>query len=319
MRMPCELVVKEFIPNLRALIAKELMFNHGWSQEKIAKQLGVTQPAISGYLTIKETAMLEEFKDSGIIELAKKISEGFATNRMNVSEALEEICRFCISLKSGGVVCALHKKAIPRLSEEDCKACLRLYSKEVRLTQEKYNVLMDLEKAISLIKGSEKFAKLIPEVQINLVSAIDGAKTISDVAGIPGRIVKIRGKAQCFMKPEFGVSHHMATILLSIREIDKKIKSAMNIKYDAYIKKAIKKARLRFIVLEKIKKPTKLMDFENFRIEQMKKTVKKIGYVPDIIVDEGGYGIEPCAYIFDCSAIEVVKKALKIADNLEEY
>jgi predicted fused transcriptional regulator/phosphomethylpyrimidine kinase len=314
MRLPCEIVIKELIPNLRALIAKELMLKYGWPQEKIAKQLGVTQPAISGYLTIEKKGMLEELKNLGIFELAKRLSEGFANNRMNVSEALEEICRFCISLKSGGIVCTLHKKLIPRLSEEDCKACLNLYSKEAKLTQEKYNVLMDLEKAISLIKNSEKFAKLIPEVQVNIVSAIEEAKTISDVAGIPGRIVKVRGKAQCFMKPEFGVSHHMATILLSAREANKDIKSVMNIKYDKNIKKAIEKAGLKIHLLEKIKKPIEQKSFENFRINQIKKVIQEIDYAPDVIVDEGGYGIEPCAYIFGHSAVEVVKKAFSIVD-----
>ncbi|MEM2896600.1 MAG: thiamine-phosphate synthase family protein [Candidatus Bathyarchaeia archaeon] len=317
MKAPCELVVKEFIPNLRVLIAKELMLKYGWSQEKIAKRLGVTQPAVSGYLAIKETDMLEELKNSGISEFAKRISEGLANGRMNVSEALEEICRFCISLKIGGIVCILHKKAIPVLSEEDCKACSNLYSKEVKLTQEKYNVLIDLEKATSLIKNSEKFAKLIPEVQVNIASAIDGAKTIFDVAGIPGRIVKVRGKAQCFMKPEFGVSHHMAMILLSMKEIDKNVRSAMNIKYDRSVKEAIEKAGLKTVFLERIKKPIELTNFEDFRIVQMKKAVQEIGYVPDVIVDEGGYGIEPCAYLFDRSAINVVKKALNIVDYIK--
>ncbi|MEM3522603.1 MAG: thiamine-phosphate synthase family protein, partial [Candidatus Bathyarchaeia archaeon] len=296
----------------------ELMLKHGWSQEKIAKQIGVTQPAISGYLAIKNTGMHEELKGLGMLELAKKISEGFAINKINVSEALEEICRFCISLKSGGAICTLHKRIVPRLIEEDCRACLNLYSKEAKLTQEKYNVLMDLEKAISLVNNSEKFAKLIPEVQVNIVSAIEDAKTIFDVAGIPGRIVKVRGKAQCFMKPEFGVSHHMASILLSAKESNKNIKSVMNIKYNKEIKKAIEKAGLKIHLLEKIKKPIESKSFEALRMDQIKKIIQEIDYVPDIIIDEGGYGIEPCAYIFGHSAVEVVKKALKIAEYTEK-
>ncbi len=44
----CEIAVKEILPSIRALLAKEL--SKKYTQKQIAEVLGTTQPAISRYL-----------------------------------------------------------------------------------------------------------------------------------------------------------------------------------------------------------------------------------------------------------------------------
>jgi predicted transcriptional regulator len=46
----CEVVVSDFLPALRALIAKELIQTYNFTQQEVAKKLKITQPAVSYYL-----------------------------------------------------------------------------------------------------------------------------------------------------------------------------------------------------------------------------------------------------------------------------
>lgn len=49
MRLDCEIISQEFLPVLRAVMAKELAAC-GLSQKEIAESLGISQPAVSQYL-----------------------------------------------------------------------------------------------------------------------------------------------------------------------------------------------------------------------------------------------------------------------------
>jgi len=53
MKTPCEEVIKEVIPTIRALIAKDLCLKYGFTQIEAAKKLGITQAAISQYISLK--------------------------------------------------------------------------------------------------------------------------------------------------------------------------------------------------------------------------------------------------------------------------
>ena len=47
----------------------------------------------------------------------------------------------------------------------------------------------------------------------------------------------------------------------------------------------------------------------------IKATLRDLDIVPEIVIDDGGLGLEPMAYLFDVNATEVTKKALEIARN----
>jgi len=106
------------LPRVRALIAKELL-EMGHSQVKVAKMLGVTQPAVSQYLT-QNRAKRVDFLETPVTQkrikgLAKAIAEG--------KDANCELCVFCEELKSKNrkALCAFHREIaeIP----EGCELC----------------------------------------------------------------------------------------------------------------------------------------------------------------------------------------------------
>ncbi len=49
MRTYCEVVISDFMPAIKAMIARNLLDKHGMTQADIAKRMKTTQPAISYY------------------------------------------------------------------------------------------------------------------------------------------------------------------------------------------------------------------------------------------------------------------------------
>ncbi|HUI40108.1 MAG TPA: helix-turn-helix domain-containing protein [Methanothrix sp.] len=49
MKFPCEIIVWDVLPSIRAAIAKELV-KRGISQKEVSQMLGITPPAVSQYV-----------------------------------------------------------------------------------------------------------------------------------------------------------------------------------------------------------------------------------------------------------------------------
>lgn len=312
MRPPCEVVVRRVLPVLRALVAKELMNTYGLTQSETASLLGVTQPAISAYISA-----LEDHSgglDAASIESeAREIAAILATRKPGLSETVKRICTFCVGLKSGGIVCTLHKELVPELVDEACEVCLDIFGGQIGQVEERSEVLNDLKNAVSLIEECEEFGVVMPQIQVNLVMAIPGAKTVSDIAGIPGRIIEVRGRARAFMDPEFSASYHLAKVLLSAMETDDSVRAATNIRYDTSMDEILKELDLSVSAFERGTLTLEIAEGEVVAALGVRSIADKMGIVPDIIIDRGEHGIEPTSYIFGETATKAAEKAIKIA------
>jgi len=317
MRPPCEIVVKRLLPLLRALVAQELMNVYGWTQSQTARKLGVTQPAVSSYLSLLEGEDTSRFDMEELKSLVKRIAEGLATGDMSLSDTVMEVCSLCVKLKSGGFVCSLHKQLVPDLREESCEVCLRLFGTGAEEVEERYRVLNDLKKAAEMIERCEDFASIMPQVRVNIVMATFGAKSVSEVAGIPGRIVEVRGRAKVFMDPEFGSSSHLAGVLLAAMEIDSSIRAVANIKYAETVRGVVERLNLSIGWFDREPLSAEKRGDEA-ATDLVKAIAEGLGNLPNVIVDKGGYGIEPVSYLFGGSAVEVAEKAIQIAEALSQ-
>lgn len=115
--LPQEIEAKFLIPALRKGLCLEL-YKMNMSQKEISRSLGITQGAVSHYLSDKRGKEVEFLKNtlSRHIKLgAKKIKEGH-----NPSDIIFELCKKALDL---GITCDLHKKydTIP----ENCDLCFR--------------------------------------------------------------------------------------------------------------------------------------------------------------------------------------------------
>jgi predicted fused transcriptional regulator/phosphomethylpyrimidine kinase/diadenosine tetraphosphate (Ap4A) HIT family hydrolase len=181
----------------------------------------------------------------------------------------------------------------------------------------------NLDKAVEILENCEEFADLIPEVRSNIVMAKENAKDVSDVAGIPGRITTVHGKPKAFMEPEFGVSSHMARLVLSIMNHDTNKRSAMNIIYNNKIIEICRKLGLKISYYDRKQEPESVQIVEGGTIPWgVERAIKKIGNVPDIIYHRGAWGKEPSISLIGTNAVEVAKMAVCIAklyNNIEGY
>ena len=181
----------------------------------------------------------------------------------------------------------------------------------------------NLKKAIEIIQNSEEFAAFIPEVRSNIVMAKENAKDVNDVAGIPGRITVVHGKPRAFVEPEFGVSSHMARLVLSTMKYDSSKRSAMNIKYSPQIIGICEKLGLKVSFYDRKDEPEDVRQVEGGTIPWGVETaIKRIGDIPDIIYHQGAWGKEPSITLIGTSAVDVAKTAVciaKLLDTEESY
>jgi len=317
MRPPCETVVRRLLPILRALVAEELMETHGWTQLQVANRLGVTQPAISGYPSLLKKSASRRFNIEEVKKVAVEIASGLVNGELSLSESVRDVCELCTKLKIGGAVCNLHKLQVPELSEENCEVCYSLLTKGTELS-ERYNVLMDVREAVALLEKSTDFPRIIPEVRVNIAMGVANAKSTSEIAGIPGRMTKVRGTAKAFMNPEFGASTHMAEVLLAAMKKDPNIRAVINIKHDEYVDRALRNLGYTSASFTPSELPKEAQISEFPTIWGIKKFIEKSKELPMVIIDKGGYGIEPMAYIFGESATAVARKSLRIAEAVKE-
>lgn len=184
---------------------------------------------------------------------------------------------------------------------------------QVYLDAQKIDVLSSLQRAVEAIEAYPKFAPLIPESQSNIVMALPEAKSIEDVAAIPGRIVRVGNRVRAVSAPAFGASSHVAKMVLVAMKYDKKMRSAMNIKFDAsLIRTAKQKLAVSFYDRRKEPKEIKMQEGRStaWGAEQ---AIKKAGRVPDIIYHEGDWGKEPMIVVLGRDAQDVVKKVIVLA------
>ena len=128
MNPPCELTVRLLLPALRTLVAKDLAKNYGWTQTKIAKRLGVTQAAVSGYLTQDiYMAVPPSFTAEEMMGIAKSITAKIAKKKLSHADLVNNICEICLGLRRGGAICHAHKMKFTELEEERCTVCMQLH------------------------------------------------------------------------------------------------------------------------------------------------------------------------------------------------
>ena len=177
----------------------------------------------------------------------------------------------------------------------------------------RYPVIETLEKAwLRLL--SLPCRSLVPEVQMNLGYALPWASSVQDVAAFPGRIVALGEGVARIRGPAYGVSSHVARIILTAMGHDRGYRSAMNIRHDlGYLKRA---QDLGYSMAEFSRKdePEKVKFREGSTLVWgVKRAIDGSGMVPDVIHDAGDIGKEPIIRVLGHDPLEVVDKALRVA------
>jgi len=304
MRPPDEIFWKDFLPNLRGVMA-HLLRSKNYSQPKIASFLNVTQAAVSNYLSASQEQYMSRLESLGIprADLAALIDSLVMDVAVGPTKSTHTLMTAWRNFLSKGYLCDYHKRQYPELV--DCQVCLLM---DATLTPDRLGILRRLEEALEMLENYSIVVYLSPEVSINIAEALPDADSIEDIAAFPGRIVRIKSSLRAVSKPAFGGSHHLASILLAVMKHNRNIRAVMNVKYDEALQESLKMVGLSFAETNR----RNLARNENDVVSAVEELFMKNPDI-DIVIDRGGIGLEPATYIFGINAVEVVKKAVKIA------
>ncbi|MEF8802137.1 MAG: thiamine-phosphate synthase family protein [Halolamina sp.] len=223
-----EVVVDTFLPTYRSMLAERLR-EKGLTQAEVGDLLGISQSAVSKYAHGDVDTHPAVESDERVQALADRVATGLAEGTITRVGALVEAEVLIRRLEDGDLLARLHEKAWPELADADVSFAIHDPESALRTSEQ---VLSSVRRGLRVLTNASSFAGLIPNVGTNLVEALPNPEGIEDVGGIPGRIVDVKGAATVPGEPEFGVSEHVANVLLSARDGGATANAAVNLYYD---------------------------------------------------------------------------------------
>ena len=306
LRLPSEIVVEDVLPTLRVLLARKLA-GHGLTQDGIAAHLGVTQAAVSTYVSGDpdlEPRIADHPRTEATVE---SVAAGLADGEMDGYDALSEVLELVRAFEDRGPICELHEEAMPGLEGMGCDLCIRGANPELRTERA---VLDDVREAARVLATSPSVAAAIPNVGTNVGTALPEAADVADVAAIPGRIYEMGGRVEVPANPEFGASEHVATTVLAAMAVDDERRGAVNLATDDAVLAAAEARGLDRMEFE--------ADYEGRR-ERLTEQFEARAAVPDVLYHRGAFGIEPSTYVLGETGAEAARLAAElVADAAEQ-
>ncbi len=305
MHPPDELMIGSFLPSMRLLVSKKLR-SKGHSQSRISSLLGITQASVSHYLSTSPDRAYSKLAELGLGRDEADRYAGLLAEDVQRDPVLatETLTLLWTGLLGRGLVCLAHRTMYPALAT--CDICLREFAHAQLAKQEAVD---QVARAVRIIEASPTFARVIPEVSVNIVCVQEDSDSPDGVVAVPGRIVRVRNTARAMLPPEVGVSKHMANILVLVRRRVHEYHAAINLKYDLRMKGVLRKRRLRQIEIG----GTYPTGTEDPTVAALARKLMETDDRFDVVVDLGGKGVEPNLYVFGKTAIEAASVAVEIS------
>jgi len=172
---------------------------------------------------------------------------------------------------------------------------------------------LELSNAINKFIGIKNISQRIPECQTNFVFSKNSPKSIKDVLGISGRIVKTGNNVTKVGNLEYGGSKHVATAILAMNKKFSHIHSAINLKLQKETITKLKKNGFTVKNYDRTKEPDSVKKKEGLSIEWgINNALNNSTEPPDAIFHSGDFGKEPMIIIFGTTPNSVVEKISKI-------
>ncbi|MFP8954372.1 thiamine-phosphate synthase family protein [Natrialbaceae archaeon A-arb3/5] len=301
--LPSELVVDRFLPTVRAMLATRLA-ERGMTQKEIAANLGVTQAAVSKYVS-GESGGDDRFRDDPeTVATVERIADGLASDGMDGYEALAELLSLVRSLEDRGPICELHEEEMPELRGLGCDLCVRGLDSDVRAERD---VLTNVRTAARTLASAPGMVDHVPNVGTNVGMSLPDARDETDVAAIPGRIYAMSGRIEIPANPEFGASKHVATAILAANAIDSEISGATNIVTDDAVLDAARSIGIDPLEFD--------ADYED-RDEHLRARFGERGSVPRVAYHRGAFGIEPTTFVFGRTAVDATELVTELLETV---
>ncbi|PSP70408.1 DNA-binding protein [Halobacteriales archaeon QH_8_67_27] len=283
-----ELVVEEFLPTFRSMLAEALR-KRGLTQSEVANLLGISQSAVSKYVHGEVERNDRLLSDRRMEELVERLAEGLASGEMSPVQALVEAEVFVRRLEQGDTLAQRHEEEMPALAEYgDDRFAIHDPESTVRAAEE---VLASLRRGVRILENTDDFPDLVPAVGSNIAECLPDATDIEDVAAVPGRILDLEGTTAVPADPEFGVSEHVASVLLAARAGGSDARATLNVRYGPDMVETLTDAGHTAVEFDAE------ADLEPAVADALADRPDA-----DVLYQTGGFGVEPVLYVLAADA-----------------
>ncbi len=186
--------------------------------------------------------------------------------------------------------------------------------KGIAITNKKMDKLQNqLSQAISKFTKLENISKNIPECQTNFVYSKKNPKSIKEIIGVSGRIVKTGGSVIKAGNLEYGGSTHVATAVLEMNKKFERIRSAINLKFSSDTISRLEEKGFIVKSYDRLKEPKRIKNQEGSSIQWgIRSAISNSQNSPDAVYHYGDMGKEPMILIFGETPDSIIRKISKI-------
>ncbi len=313
--IPLSLVIT---PNLAE--AEILCGNKLYSEKEIVEaafkilQLGSSNVVIKGgHLSKEDTKVFDILVEGGSGKITKVYN-----NRLEIGETHGTGCNFSSSLASFIAKDYTVRESFFMANEYVKEGLMNILKigKGVGITNpsyslyensSRYKIVTSLQRNIELLEELKDFSVLIPETKTNFVYSLENPKSLTDVAGVLGRITNMGSRIRSPNVVEFGASSHVANAIIAANEFNHKFRSAINIKNE---KKILEVCKANFVCssYSRSEEQTESKNREGLTVKWGIKNAMRKNHDTEMVFHDGDYGKEPMIMVFGKDPSEVIDK-----------
>lgn len=121
--LPCEVGVKTVLPAVKAIMARSIIEKHKLNEKQTADLLGLSQSAVSRYVTRSRGALLEIESIEEIQILIDQMITFLVKEPAKKMEILNLFCQTCQIIRQKGLMCQLCQKDMQKEWAQSCSFC----------------------------------------------------------------------------------------------------------------------------------------------------------------------------------------------------
>jgi hydrogenase maturation factor/predicted fused transcriptional regulator/phosphomethylpyrimidine kinase len=158
--------------------------------------------------------------------------------------------------------------------------------------------------------------QLLPEIGANIAYAAENSKRLDELAGIPGRIIRVKGKTVSVSEPEMGASTYMGSSLLTVRKYFPAASCIMNLKHNQKIIRACRKGNYN---IARMPVPDGYLQSDSDFSGDLESVLQNLTDLPDIIEIPDRLNLEKLILVLGTSLEELTAKILQINQELDGH
>jgi len=115
--------VKTVLPAVKAVMARQIVEQHGFNEQQAAELLGLSQSAVSRYISKERGNNLQIESSAEILALINQMVTTLIKEPTNKMEILDLFCQTCRAIRKKGLMCPTCQKEMPQEWAEKCLFC----------------------------------------------------------------------------------------------------------------------------------------------------------------------------------------------------